>query len=112
MLHIITGRTGSGKTRSVRRLIADNARKKPDESIILVPEQFTFETERAMLDLLGNEKINNVDVTSFTYLAEKVLRDNGKLPKKNIDDGVRSIPFVGSGFERGKGAPQFGQTAK
>ncbi|MCR4593880.1 MAG: PD-(D/E)XK nuclease family protein [Clostridiales bacterium] len=107
MLHIIPGRTGSGKTRTVRKLIAENAKIKPGKSIILVPEQFTFETERAMLDLLGNEKINNVDVTSFTYLAEKLLKDNGKLPKKNIDDGVRSIIMSMAVETIGKDAPSF-----
>ncbi len=91
MLHIITGRTGSGKTRQVRKMIAETAEKSAGNSILLVPEQFSFETEKAMLEILGNDKINNVEVTSFTRLAEKLLKEEGRLPKKSINDGVRSI---------------------
>lgn len=91
MLHIITGRTGSGKTRKVRELIADVARNFAGRSVIIVPEQFSFETEKAMLTLLGNEKANNTEVLSFSRLAEKLLDKNGKLPKKAIDDSTRCV---------------------
>ncbi len=91
MLRIITGRTGSGKTRKVRSIIADIARNEADKSIIIVPEQFSFETERAMLSLLGNRKANNTEVLSFSRLAEKILEKCGKLPQKTVDDAARAI---------------------
>ena len=58
MLNIITGRTGSGKTRYIRNLATEIAKNESGKVIIIVPDQFSFETERGMLDLLGNEKIN------------------------------------------------------
>lgn len=91
MLRIITGRTGSGKTRKVRSVIADIAKMSSDKAIIIVPEQFSFETERAMLSLLGNEKVNNAEVLSFSRLAEKLLKKCGKLPLKTVDDAARAI---------------------
>ena len=91
MLRIITGRTGSGKTRKVRSVLADIAKNSPDKAIIIVPEQFSFETERAMLSLLGNEKVNNIEVLSFSRLAEKLLKKLGKLPQKVVDDSARAI---------------------
>ena len=91
MLRIITGRTGSGKTRKVRSVLADIAKNSPDKAIIIVPEQFSFETERAMLYLLGNEKVNNIEVLSFSRLAEKLLKRLGKLPQKCVDDSARAI---------------------
>ena len=91
MLHIITGRTGSGKTRKIRKLIADTAFSEPNKAVLIVPEQFSFETERAMLQLLGNEKGNTVEVLSFSRLAEKVLDKCGKLPDKTVDDSTRAI---------------------
>nr|MDE5993947.1 hypothetical protein [Oscillospiraceae bacterium] len=91
MLRIITGRTGSGKTRKVRSVIADIAKISSDKAIIIVPEQFSFETERAMLSLLGNEKVNNAEVLSFSRLAEKLLEKFGKLPEKTVDDAARAI---------------------
>ncbi len=91
MLRIITGRTGSGKTRKVRSVIADIAKKSSDKAIIIVPEQFSFETERAMLSLLGNGKVNNAEVLSFSRLGEKLLKKCGRLPQKTVDDSVRAV---------------------
>lgn len=91
MLRIITGRTGSGKTRKVRSVIADIAKLNSGKAIIIVPEQFSFETERAMLTLLGNEKVNNAEVLSFSRLAEKLLKKCGKLPSKTVDDAARGV---------------------
>ena len=91
MLNIITGRTGSGKTRYVRNLATEIAKKEKDKAVLITPEQFNFETERAMLELLGNEKINNVEFTSFSRLSEKLLSQYGKLDKRTADDGVRAV---------------------
>ncbi len=91
MLNIITGRTGSGKTRYIRSLATEIAEKSSGKAVIIVPEQFSFETERAMLTILGNEKINNVEVLSFSRIAERLLSDYGKLTKKTADDGTRAM---------------------
>ncbi len=91
MLNIITGRTGSGKTRYIRNLAAQIANNESGKAIIIVPEQFSFETERGMLELLGNEKINNVEVLSFSRVAERLLRANGKFTKKLADDATKAV---------------------
>lgn len=91
MLNIITGRTGSGKTRYIRSLAAEIAKNSSDKAVIIVPEQFSFETERGMLELLGNEKINNVEILSFSRIAERLLSLYGKLQKKTADDGTRAV---------------------
>ncbi len=91
MLNIITGRTGSGKTRLIRSMARDIAISTVNKAIIIVPEQFSFETEKGMLELLGNEKINNVEILSFSRLAERLLSQYGKLDKKTADDGVCAV---------------------
>lgn len=91
MLNIITGRTGSGKTRLVRSLASEIAKKDSNKAIIIVPEQFSFETEKGMLQLLGNEKINNVEILSFSRVAERLLSRYGKMDKKTADDGIRAV---------------------
>lgn len=91
MLNIITGRTGSGKTRYVRELATEIAKKEKGKAVLITPEQFSFETERGMLELLGNEKINNVEFTNFSRIAERLLLQYGKLDKKTADDGVRAV---------------------
>lgn len=91
MLNIITGRTGSGKTRYIRQLAADVASREDSKAVIIVPEQFSFETERGMLALLGNEKINNIEILSFSRIAERLLSEYGKSEKKPVDDGTRAV---------------------
>ncbi len=91
MLNIITGRTGSGKTRFIRSMASEIAQKQAGKAIIIVPEQFSFETERGMLEILGNRKINNVEVLSFSRIAERLLSDYGKLTKKTADDGTHAV---------------------
>ena len=91
MLNIITGRTGSGKTRLIRSMAAEIATNEADKVIIIVPEQFSFETEKGMLQLLGNGKINNVEILSFSRIAERLLSRYGKMEKKTADDGVRAV---------------------
>ncbi|MBR5442097.1 MAG: PD-(D/E)XK nuclease family protein [Clostridia bacterium] len=88
MLHLIKGRAGSGKTAYMRSLISqqiDNADSKP---LLIVPEQFSFESERSMLKLLGARGLKFVDVYSFSRLASWALsgtRTDMKIP----GDGVR-----------------------
>ena len=91
MLNIITGRTGSGKTRYIRNLATGIAKNESGKVIIIVPDQFSFETERGMLELLGNEKINNIEVLSFSRIAERLLRDYRKITKKSADDATRAV---------------------
>lgn len=91
MLNIITGRTGSGKTRYIRNLASEIARNESGKAVIIVPEQFSFETEKGTLELLGNEKINNVEILSFSRIAERLLSDYGKITKKPADDATRAV---------------------
>ena len=77
MLQFVLGRAGSGKTEYVRRLLANRARAGEGPSMLLVPEQYTFETEKAMLRLAGPVGGNAIPVYSFTRLAEAVFRREG-----------------------------------
>ncbi len=70
MLQIIFGRAGAGKTYEARRIATELA-KEGKRSVIIVPEQYSFQSERAILLALGASKARNVEVSSFTRLAEK-----------------------------------------
>lgn len=70
MLQIIFGRAGSGKTYEARRIAIEKAHA-GQKSVLIVPEQYSFSSERAILLALGASKARNVEVSSFTRLAEK-----------------------------------------
>ncbi|NLJ30568.1 MAG: helicase [Clostridiales bacterium] len=91
MLRFILGRSGSGKTQTVRGLLKDLARDAQKKLMLIVPEQSSFENERAMLGLLGAKNAQRVEVTSFSRLADAVFRRFGGAAGRKLDDGGRGI---------------------
>lgn len=91
MLQFVLGRAGSGKTEYLRRLLADRSLSGLDSTVMIVPEQYTFETEKAMLRLAGPARGNAIPVYSFTRLAEAVFRKEGGAVGRRLSDGGRRI---------------------
>lgn len=85
------GRAGSGKTESVRGRLKELAEAGKEGLFLIVPEQSSFENERAMLRLLGARNAGRVCVTSFSRLAEEAFRRYGGGAGRRLDDGGRSI---------------------
>ncbi len=84
MLHLLLGRSGTGKTSEIYRRIAQSVAKgKP--VVLLVPEQFSFESERALCALLGEREALSVQVLSFTRLCHKIFYRYGKVAGNYID---------------------------
>lgn len=91
MLQFVLGRAGSGKTEYLRRLLADRSLSGFGGAVMIVPEQYTFETEKAMLRLAGPVRGNAIPVYSFTRLAEAVFRKEGGAVGRRLSDGGRRI---------------------
>lgn len=90
MLHLIFGRAGSGKTEYIRRLASEQIRAGGDVMII-VPEQGSFDCERAMLRLLGPQNVRHAEVLSFTRLVNRVGRSYGGFAGRRLDDTGRAL---------------------
>lgn len=74
----IRGRAGSGKSRRVYAEIAQALARDPAaEVVLLVPEQFTLETEKELLRNLNLPGILQIEVMSFTGLRRRVLESTG-----------------------------------
>ena len=91
MLYLIKGRAGSGKTRLLRQKIQETLNDKSSRPLLLVPEQFSFDTERAMLSFLGPAELKNIDVFSFTRLAMDALKNTPYFTKNIPDAGTRNL---------------------
>lgn len=89
MFQIIAGRSGSGKTEMIHRLISKQAGQK--DIVLLVPEQSTFQNEKRILDDLGAKKASKVSVLSFKRLYDTVTEEYGISENKRIDDGVKIV---------------------
>ena len=91
MLQLVLGRAGSGKTEYLRTDLKTLAQDPGQKLMLIVPEQASFENERAMLRLLGARSAQRVQVISFTRLADQVFRAYGGIAGRRIDDGGRSM---------------------
>ncbi len=90
MLRLITGRTGCGKTARLYGIIKEKV-EQGDEVTLIVPEQYSFHTEKRMLELLGAKGADSVEVVSFSFLAKNLLKKYGLSSDKVLDDSTRAI---------------------
>lgn len=94
MLHLITGRAGSGKTSYVRKVLGTLASEGNDRLVLIVPEQYSFSSERAILEQFGEKDAQNIEVLSFTRLADYVFRELGGMSGTLADDGIKIMLMV------------------
>ncbi len=71
MLKFIFGLPLSGKTTEILNIIKEKVENEK-QVVLIVPEQFSFQTERAILKLLGDDSALKVEVLSFTRLYDKI----------------------------------------
>lgn len=91
MLQFVFGRAASGKTYYIHNNIKKQAINANNNLILLVPEQYTFETEKAMLSLLGDGFMSKVNVLSFTRLCETAGQLYGGISGIKLTDSQRII---------------------
>ena len=90
MLQFILGRASSGKTYTVIQKIKD-CLDSGDKPVLLVPEQFSFESEKNILDAVGDGVAQRVSVISFTRLCDEIERVNGGVCGESITNADRII---------------------
>lgn len=77
-LKLILGNSGSGKTEYMYEQVVRLAEANPRKNyLVVVPEQFTMQTQRKLVDLSSHKAIMNVDVLSFQRLAYRVFDEMG-----------------------------------
>ena len=91
MLRFILGRAGSGKTEYVRNLLSQKLLSGEQDLLLIVPEQFSYETEREMLSRVGAKQMLHLEILSFSRLAELVLQNTGRDNKPKITNGMRAV---------------------
>ena len=91
MLQFILGKNGVGKTTYIYNSIKKLAESKNENIIMLVPDQITFETEKAFLDILGARKSKNVKVFGFSRFCNYIFELTSNNPKNVIDKGTRAV---------------------
>lgn len=90
MVHFIYGKPSSGKSYTVMQTIkelCDNG----ESSLLIVPEQFTFETERALLSTVGDKAALYSKVLSFSRLYDEIGRTSGGISASVLSSADKII---------------------
>ena len=90
MLKFIFGLPSSGKTTTVLNLIKQKVDLEK-QVVLIVPEQFSFQTERSILHILGDDNANKVQVLSFTRLYDEISKNVGGICGKLLCDSDKII---------------------
>ena len=77
-LQFVLGSSGSGKTEYIYERLVRQAGEHPKKNyLVIVPEQFTMQTQQKLVELAPNHAIMNIDVLSFKRLAYRVFDAQG-----------------------------------
>ncbi len=91
-LQFILGDVGSGKTWQMSRLLLQEAEAHPEQQIFVVtPEQFTNETQRAIVAMSERKGVMNIDVLSFMRLSYRLFEESGKQMGLVLEDTGKNM---------------------
>lgn len=77
-LQFILGNSGSGKSRyAYQKMIEESILHPRQKFLVIVPEQFTMQTQKELVSLHPQRGILNIDVLSFQRLAYHVFEETG-----------------------------------
>ncbi len=79
MLRFIKGGAGTGKSTLIKEEIINLLNKGENKILLIVPEQFSFETEKEYYNLIGAKYGENIKVLSFDRLADDVFSLYGNI---------------------------------
>lgn len=89
MLHLVLGKAKTGKS---ARLMAEMAQRGGvRRQVLLVPEQYSHEYERALARELGSESAAWCEVLSFTRLCSRIFAGTGSEREQFLDKGGRIL---------------------
>ena len=88
----IIGGSGSGKSRALQEEIIERAQADPARQfIIVVPDQFTMQTQKEMVLRHPRHGIMNIDVQSFGRLCYRIGGEVGETERVVLDDTGKNL---------------------
>ncbi len=86
-LQFIIGSSGIGKTHYACEQIIRESMENPQHLYyIIVPEQFTMQTQKNVVEMHPGKGILNIDVLSFQRLAYRIFEETGGAMEVLLDD--------------------------
>lgn len=91
MLNFVLGTSGVGKTKYLYDTVCKLSLNGNEKLMFIVPDQLSFETEKAFLDLLGPKLSRNIKVFGFSRLCDYVFEQTGNRFLSFADEGIRNV---------------------
>ena len=113
-LQLYLGSAGSGKSYQMYKNIIEESQKNPGTNyLIIVPEQFTLQTQKDIVSMHPNHGVMNVDILSFMRFAYRIfdevggnnfpiLEDTGKsmVIRKVVAEKRKELILFGAGVKK------------
>lgn len=91
-LQFILGNSGAGKSYTLYQNIIRESKEHPEQKIlVLVPEQFTMQTQKDLVTMHPDGGILNIDVLSFQRLAYRVFEETGTRVGKVLEETGKNL---------------------
>ncbi|MDC7289497.1 helicase-exonuclease AddAB subunit AddB [Blautia schinkii] len=91
-LQFIIGNSGAGKSYHAYQTIIEESEKNPNKLYyVIVPEQFTMQTQKTLVEMHPGKGILNIDILSFERLAYRVFEEVGGDNRKLLEDTGKSM---------------------
>lgn len=91
-LQFIFGNSGSGKSHCLYQSVIEQSIRHPEKNyLVLVPEQFTMQTQKDLCLMHPRGGIMNIDVLSFGRLAHRVFEEVGQDDRTVLDDEGKNL---------------------
>ena len=91
-LQLILGNSGAGKSHYIFEKIIKEAEEAPGKQfLVIVPEQFTMQTQKDLVMMHPRRGIMNIDVLSFERLAHRVFEEVGGEHRKILEDTGKNL---------------------
>lgn len=91
MLYLILAAAGGGKSTHIIKLMKEFSSGGHKKITLIVPEQFSFMTEKIMLEKIGVKGMADIDVLSFTRLGKKLVGKPALHERRRLDEPSRAV---------------------
>ncbi len=91
-LQLVMGSSGSGKSYQLQNeIISKSLLFEDTDYLIIVPEQFTLQTQKDIVSMHPNRGTMNIDILSFMRLAYRIFDEVGGNDKPVLEDTGKSM---------------------
>lgn len=112
-LQFIFGNSGAGKSEYGFRSVIEQSLRHPERRyLVVVPEQFTMETQKKLASMHPARGILNIDVLSFQRLAYRIFEETGGELRPVLSETGKTLVLQRIAQEQEKNLKVLGQNLK